>query len=145
MPTTVLGRFFPRHASARVRTALSYRIVAVVGPRQSGKTTLVQRIARKADLPYVTLDDALSRRFALDDPIGLVRAFPSATIDEIQCAPELILALQRAANEYPRPGRYIVTGSVDLVDSAPSPMRRSPACEFLAVSTVHSVLILFAS
>ena len=119
---TLLGRFFPRHASASVSTALSdTRIVAVVGPRQSGKTTLVQRIGRDVNLPYVTLDDVLPRRFALDDPIGFVRAFPAATIDELQRAPELILALKRAVDEDPRPGRYIVTGSVDLVASAVSP------------------------
>ena len=81
----------------------------------------MRRIARDANLPYVTLDDALSRRFALDDPIGFVRAFPTATIDELQRAPELILALKRAVDEDPRPGRYIVTGSVDLLASAVSP------------------------
>lgn len=121
-PKTVLGRFLTRHASALVRTALSdARIVAVVGPRQSGKTTLVLRIARDANLPYVTLDDALSRRFALVDPIGFVRALPAATIDELQRAPELILAIKRAVDEDPRRGRYIVTGSVDLVASSVSP------------------------
>ena len=106
-PKTVLGRFFPRHASAQVRTALSdTRIVAVVGPRQSSKTTLVQRIARNANLPYVTLDDALSRRFALDDPIGFVRTFPAAAIDKLRRAPELIRAPSRAVDEDRRSGHF---------------------------------------
>ncbi|MDE0629202.1 MAG: ATP-binding protein [Bryobacterales bacterium] len=121
-PTMALGGFLPRHVDTQVRTSLSdTRIVAVLGPRQSGKTTLVQRIARDANLPYVTLDHALSRRFALDDPIGFVRAFPAAAIDELQRAPELVLALKHAVDEDPRPGRYIVTGSVDLLASAVSP------------------------
>lgn len=70
-----------------MRTALSdTRIVAVMGPRQSGKTTLVRRIARNANLPYVRLDEAPSRRFAPDEPIGFVRGFPAATIAELQRA-----------------------------------------------------------
>ena len=81
-------------------------IVAVVGPRPSGKAMPVQRIARDVNLPYVTPDDALPRRFALDDPIGFVRAFLAATINDLRRAPELILALSRAADEDPRLGRY---------------------------------------
>jgi hypothetical protein len=51
------GEFVTRHAEARIRVALAdTRIVAVVGPRQSGKTTLVRRIAENDDRPFITLD-----------------------------------------------------------------------------------------
>ena len=119
---TALGRYLPRHASADVRTALTdTRIVALVGPRQSGKTTLLRRIAREANLPFATLDDHLSREFAADDPTGFLRTLPRAAIDEVQRAPDLMLALKRTVDENPRPGRYLVAGSVDLFARSISP------------------------
>lgn len=121
-PATVISQYLPRHAEVPLRTALSdTRIVAVVGPRQSGKTTLVQRVAHSVGMSFVTLDDDLSMRFAIDDPTGFVRSFPFAAIDEIQRAPGLILALKRTVDADPRPGRYIVTGSVDLFRQTVAP------------------------
>ena len=112
----------PRHSETRVRDALTdTRIVAIVGPRQSGKTTLARRIASDDGRPFITLDDEQHRRFAEDDPIGFVRSNPVAVIDEIQRAPGLILAIKQAVDEDPRPGRYLITGSVDLFRSAISP------------------------
>ena len=111
----------PRHSETRVREALvDTRIVAIVGPRQSGKTTLARRIADDGS-PFITLDDEQHRRFAEDDPIGFVRGNPTAVIDEIQRAPGLILAIKQAVDEDPRPGRYLITGSVDLFKAAVSP------------------------
>ncbi len=116
------GKYLPRHAEARVRVALAdTRIVAVVGPRQSGKTTLARRIANDDDRPFITLDDDQYRRFAEHDPIGFTRANPTAVIDEIQRAPGLILAIKQVVDEDPRPGRYLITGSVDLFRGAISP------------------------
>lgn len=116
------GKYVPRHAEARVREALAdTRIVAIVGPRQSGKTTLARRIAADDARPFISLDDDQHRRFAADDPIGFVRGNPTAVIDEIQRAPALILAIKRTVDEDPRPGRYLITGSVDLFRAAISP------------------------
>ncbi len=85
-----------RHAEPRIRAALAdTRIVAITGPRQSGKTTLARRITNH-DRPFVTLDDDQFRRFAEDDPMGFIRSHHTAAIDEIQRAPGLILALKRA-------------------------------------------------
>ena len=120
--TTSPGTLLARHAETQVRAALDdTRIVAIVGPRQSGKTTLARRIAGDDGRPFITLDDEQFRRFAEDDPAGFVRSQPVAVIDEIQRAPALILALKKAVDEAPRPGRYLITGSVDLFKGALSP------------------------
>lgn len=120
--TINLGEFVARHAERRVRAALEdTRIVAIVGPRQSGKTTLARRIAASDRRPFITLDDHQFRRFARNDPAGFMRAQPAAVIDEIQRAPSLILALKQAVDEDPRPGRFLITGSVDLFRGSISP------------------------
>ena len=120
--TTSPGTLVARHAETQVRAALDdTRIVAIVGPRQSGKTTLARRIASDDGRPFITLDDEQFRRFAEDDPAGFVRSQPVAVIDEIQRAPALILALKKTVDEAPRPGRYLITGSVDLFKGALSP------------------------
>lgn len=122
MPRTTAGNYVPRHSEARVREALTdTRIVAIVGPRQSGKTTLAQRVAADDGRPFISLDDDQHRQFAANDPIGFVRGNPTAVIDEIQRAPALILAIKQAVDEDPRPGRYLITGSVDLFRAAISP------------------------
>ena len=116
------GEFVARHAERPVRAALAdTRIVAIVGPRQAGKTTLARRIAAADGRPFITLDDAQFRRFARNDPAGFIRAQPAVVIDEIQRAPGLILALKQVVDEDPRPGRFLITGSVDLFRSSISP------------------------
>lgn len=120
--TTSPNEYLPRHAEARVGTALrDTRIVALVGPRQSGKTTLARRFADDESRPFITLDDEQFRRFAQDDPIGFMRGRRGAVIDEIQRAPGLILELKKQVDENPRPGRFLTTGSVELFRSAISP------------------------
>ena len=120
--TPAFRQYVPRHAEAQVRTALTdTRIVAITGPRQSGKTTLARRMASDKDHPFITLDDDQSRRFAEDDPAGFMRSQRAAVIDEIQRVPALILELKKAVDEDPAPGRYLITGSVDLFKSSISP------------------------
>ena len=93
------GAIVGRHADALVRSALAdTRIVAIVGPRQSGKTTLARRITDDDGRQFPTLDDEQSRRFAADDPEGFARSLNRAAIDEIQRAPKRCPAP-------PRPGR----------------------------------------
>ena len=119
-PTT--EKYSPRHAEAQVRTALTdTRIVALVGPRQSGKTTLARQFADHDKRPFITLDDDQFRRFAQDDPVGFMRGRKAAVIDEIQRAPALILELKKLVDDDPTPGRYLITGSVELFKSAISP------------------------
>ncbi len=120
--TLTATTFVPRHAEALVRLALTdSRIVAIVGPRQSGKTTLARLIAHDTGRAFVSLDDVQSRRFALDDPAGFLRGLRGAVIDEIQRAPNLILEIKKDIDERPDPGQYLITGSVDLFQKAVSP------------------------
>lgn len=111
--------FVARHIEERVRTALSdTRVVAILGPRQAGKSTLARRITERLGGRYVSLDDALIRRAALDDPQGFVREHSGLlTIDEIQRAPELVLAIKLSVDEDPRPGRFLLTGSTHLLSA----------------------------
>jgi predicted AAA+ superfamily ATPase len=86
----------------------------VVGPRQVGKTTLVRQIAG-SDMQYLTLDDEATRLSAQDDPVGLVRRLDRAVIDEVQRAPELLLAIKKSVDEDRRPGRFLLTGSANIM------------------------------
>lgn len=107
----------PRHAEAQVLEALGdTRIVAVEGPRQAGKSTLCTKIASAQDMRAATLDDANTRRGAIDDPQGFTAALGErAFIDELQRVPELVLTLKMAVDRDPRPGRYLVSGSASLL------------------------------
>ena len=111
----------PRHGEARLREALTdTRIVAIVGPRQSGKTTLAREVSDPGR-PFLTLDDEAIRTAAQTDPTGFVRGLDRVVIDEIQRAPELILALKKSVDEDRRPGRFLLTGSADIFAGAISP------------------------
>jgi uncharacterized protein len=104
-----------RHAEAQIREAMKdTRVVAIAGPRQSGKTTLARAIASETHA-YLTLDDPATLASAHADPAGMIRRLDSAVIDEIQRAPELVLAIKRAVDENPRPGRFLITGSADIL------------------------------
>ncbi|MCY4325493.1 MAG: ATP-binding protein [Betaproteobacteria bacterium] len=105
-----------------LQTALDEsRIVAIVGPRQSGKTTLARVISEGTSRSFVSLDDRHQRQFAADDQVGFMREQRFAVIDEIQHVPDLVLALKRSVDEDQRPGRYLITGSVDFFNSALAP------------------------
>lgn len=92
------------------RLAQSFPVVAVTGPRQSGKTTLVRRVF--ADKPYVSLEDPTERAFALEDPRGFLARFAAgAVFDEAQRWPDLFSYLQGLVDADRSPGRFILTGS----------------------------------
>ncbi len=114
------GVELPRHVAGRLKAALGdTRVVAVVGPRQSGKTTLVRNLAGPSRR-YLTLDDAAVRAFARSDPTGFIRGIEQGIIDEVQRAPDLLLAIKKRVDEQPGAGRFIVTGSADLLSSIAS-------------------------
>ncbi len=96
-----------------VELAQSFPVVTVTGPRQSGKTTLCKMAF--PELRYVSLEDPDERRFALDDPRGfLAELVDGAILDEVQRAPDLVSYLQRIVDDDPQPGRFVLTGSVNL-------------------------------
>jgi uncharacterized protein len=92
---------------------VSYPVVAITGPRQSGKTILAREAA--ADLPYVNLESPFERVEAIRDPMQFLGRFPDgAVLDEIQNAPELFSYLQVRVDADRRMGRWVITGSQQL-------------------------------
>ena len=87
-----------------------YPVVAVTGPRQSGKTTLCQAVF--PEHTYVSLEAEDVRRYAIDDPRGFLGEYGrGAILDEVQLAPGLLSYLQGLVDENPTPGRFVLTGS----------------------------------
>jgi uncharacterized protein len=104
-------------AAALRRAAKKYPIVAVTGPRQSGKTTLCKSVFAK--LPYVNLEALDTRSFAIADPRGfLARYADGAIFDEVQHAPDLLSYLQVQVDQSERNGRFVLTGSQNFALSA---------------------------
>lgn len=110
-PSLLPRRIEPRIAEALLDTP----VVLLAGPRQAGKTTLVRHIAAQQGLRYLTLDDGLTLLSAREDPVGMVRSLDRAVIDEIQRAPQLLLAIKKSVDEDRRPGRFLLTGSANLM------------------------------
>lgn len=90
--------------------AKAFPIVAVVGPRQSGKTTLVKMTF--PDKSYVSMEDLDMREYATNDPRGFLSDYAKgAILDEIQRTPQLFSYLQTNVDTHSKPGRFILTGS----------------------------------
>ncbi len=93
--------------------AEAFPIVTILGPRQSGKTTLVRKIF--SDKPYVNLEHLETRTAALSDPVSFIKQYEHGAIfDEIQRAPEILSYLQVLVDEQKKVGRFILTGSHQL-------------------------------
>lgn len=106
---------YERFAKSRIEEALAdTRVVLISGPRQSGKTTLATDIAAE-EIPFFTLDDATVLAAANDDPVGFLRGMDRAVIDEIQRAPDLLLAIKTEVDRDKSPGRFLLTGSANLM------------------------------
>ena len=103
-----------RHLTPLVQESLQDTpAVLINGPRQCGKTTLAQQFAGAMD--YFTLGDPTLLAAAQQDPMGFVRQLDRAIIDEVQRAPQLLLALKFAIDQDRRPGRFLLTGSANLM------------------------------
>lgn len=108
----------PRLAARLLERALAaFPVVVVMGARQTGKSTLVQSKPFRAGRLYLTLDDPAVQERARAAPDELVRSAPHITLDEVQRAPDLLLAVKRAVDgERPRrTGRFILTSSANLL------------------------------
>jgi predicted AAA+ superfamily ATPase len=93
-----------------VRLYKTFKVLAVTGPRQSGKTTLVKKVF--SDKPYVNLENPDVRRFSVDDPRGFLSQFPDgAVLDEVQGNPDLFSYLQEIVDNSSQRGQFVLTGS----------------------------------
>jgi uncharacterized protein len=93
-----------------LRLAKGFPIVAITGPRQSGKTTLAKMTF--PDKPYLSLEDLDMRNLAQEDPRGLLSKYPKgAILDEAQRAPQLFSYLQTHVDQNMKPGMFVLTGS----------------------------------
>ncbi len=92
-------------------------VVFLQGARQTGKSTLAQAlISPRWAARYLTLDDAVVLAGARADPAGFVSALAGPVIlDEVQRAPDLALAIKAAVDRDRRPGRFLLTGSADVL------------------------------
>ena len=110
-----------RNIEPLVLTALADTpVVLVNGARQTGKSTLVRSLAESAHpARYLTLDDATVLSAARHDPSGFLSGLEtsavSVVIDEVQRAPELFLAIKASVDRDRRPGRFLLTGSANVM------------------------------
>jgi predicted AAA+ superfamily ATPase len=89
-------------------------VVVLTGMRQTGKSTLLRTAAGLAGRRYVTLDDYAQLQSARTDPEGFLDGDDPITIDEVQRAPELLVAIKRAVDKKRTAGRFLLSGSADL-------------------------------
>ena len=105
----------PRHASSALASRLAAMPAVVLGgARQTGKSTLAQAVGPSGRI-YRTLDDLDVLDRARRDPGALVGGPDPITVDEVQREPDLLLAIKRAIDRDRRPGRFLLTGSANLL------------------------------
>lgn len=106
----------PRWMGGRLEKLLRrFPVVVVTGARQTGKTTLVQRLPSARHRTYRTLDDPVSLESAARDPEAFLAESPRLTLDEVQRRPELLSAIKRAVDRDRTGGRFLLTGSANLL------------------------------
>ncbi|MGO1543387.1 MAG: ATP-binding protein [Gulosibacter sp.] len=110
--------FLPRNVTELAEETLTDTPITVIsGARQVGKSTLMHQLIRNRDAKVVNLDDLADRSAAAADPDGFAAQYPQGllAIDEIQRVPELMTSIKASVDRDRRPGRFIVTGSADLL------------------------------
>ncbi len=106
-----------RHIERAVRRALADTpVVLLNGARQTGKTTLARAIAKGTGAEYFTMDDAATLAAAASDPAGFIRNLTGPVVlDEIQKAPDLFPAIKLTVDGARHPGRFLLTGSANVL------------------------------
>ena len=113
----VLAADYPRFSAPLLEQALAESpVVLIHGPRQCGKTTLAQSVGTALGYTYLSFDDVVTLAAASNDPIGFVGDLPDRVIlDEVQRAPALFSTLKREVDRDRRPGRFLLTGSANVL------------------------------
>ncbi|MBW8059970.1 MAG: ATP-binding protein [Solirubrobacterales bacterium] len=107
-----------RHLMPELRESLrDTPVTMLIGPRQSGKSTLAQALVAQLDgARYLSLDRGLTLAAAREDPAGFVaEAARTLVIDEVQRAPDLLREIKASVDRDRRPGRFVLTGSADVL------------------------------
>ena len=106
-----------RHLRPRLIEALSDSpVVLIHGPRQCGKTTLARQVGDERGFAYITFDDDIQRVSAQTDPVGFIADLPERVIlDEVQRVPGLFTSLKASVDARREPGRFILTGSANVL------------------------------
>jgi predicted AAA+ superfamily ATPase len=109
--------FHPRFVRNQLLEALADTpVVLIHGPRQCGKTTLARSVGDGMGYFYVSFDDDVLRASVRADPAGFVADLPNKVVlDEVQRVPELFTALKAAVDRHRQPGRFILTGSANVL------------------------------
>ncbi len=108
---------YPRLVEPRINEALADTpVVLIHGPRQCGKTTLARMVGEVRGYAYFSFDDDVVLAAAQADPVGFIGDLPERTIlDEVQRVPELFTALKAAVDRDRTPGRFLLTGSANVL------------------------------
>ncbi|MEB4591519.1 ATP-binding protein [Candidatus Thiothrix sp. Deng01] len=108
---------YTRHISPLIQEALADTpVVLLNGARQTGKSTLVQTLAESEGRRYFTLDDHATLSAASNDPAGFIAGINApVALDEVQRAPGLFLAIKAAVDRDRKPGRFLLTGSANVM------------------------------
>ena len=106
---------YPRFLSEVLNRKMQFfPVILLVGPRQSGKTTLTKKIATESGMVYSSFDDINNLASVQMDPIGFLDLLNKPLIlDEVQRAPEIMLPIKVDVDNNRYPGRYILTGSAN--------------------------------
>jgi predicted AAA+ superfamily ATPase len=117
LPVLPITQVLPRLAQASLQASLTDTpVVLLQGPRQCGKTTLARSVAEPAGFGYLSFDDDNLARAARADPLGFVTDLPpKMVLDEVQRVPELFTTLKLVVDRDRQPGRFLLTGSADVL------------------------------
>ncbi len=110
-------RLYARLVQGRLIAALADSpVVLIHGPRQCGKTTLARLTGDRQGHRYFTFDDPVTYAAAREDPAGFVDDLPErAILDEVQRVPELFSSIKTAVDRRRTPGRFLLTGSANVL------------------------------
>jgi len=110
-------QLFARYAMGNLLEAIEDTpVILIHGARQCGKTTLAKSVGEVQGYTYITFDDENQLAAAKSDPVGFVKDLPEKTIlDEIQRVPELFLSIKDSVDSNRLPGRFILTGSANVL------------------------------